>query len=140
MKKFIFSLMTLLMALSFSSCGDVYYYEDVEVVTVPLTADGWTRKSSLDMPVYYAATFNVPELTQWVYNTGTVSCEVVFADARQPLPYVTHHANNMGQTWTRTVDFQYGVRTVTIFVTNSDFYDELPELMNFRLTMTYEQD
>lgn len=140
MKKIIISLMTLLMALSFSSCGDVYYYEDVEVVTVPLTADRWTRMSSPDMPVYYAATFNVPELTQWVYNTGTLTCEVVFSDARQPLPYVTHHANDMGQIWTRTVDFQYGVRTVTIFVTNSDFYDEVPELMNFRLIMTYEQD
>lgn len=141
MKRFFFMLMLALMSLSFSSCGgDVYYYSDQEVIQIKLTADRWTKMSSPDMPGYYAATFDVPVLTQWVYNTATVSCEMVYADARQPLPCVTHYKNDLGEMWTRTVDFQYGIRKVTVYVTNSDFYDEVPELMQFRLTMTFEED
>lgn len=139
MKKILFPLLIALMGLGLSSCGNEnYIYENQEVLHISLTADSWTRCQSEDVPLYYAATFDVPELTRKVYGSGLVSCEIVFSDARQALPYITHYQNAAKEMWTRTVDFQYAVGKVTVFVTTSDHLDEVPEVMDFRLSLVYQ--
>ncbi len=145
MKKSVFLMLLTALVLGFSSCGDsdVYnYYENQDVIqrTLSVGSREWVKMQSENMPVYYAATFQISELNYRVFNTGIVSCEIVLGDSRQPLPYSTHYMNGQGEMWTRTIDFQYKVGEVTIFVTNNDFFDELPESMNFRLSIISEGD
>lgn len=140
MKKSMTLLLFALMAFVFSSCGEyTQTYYDQEVIQLDLTADRWTKHSSETMPVYYSASFDVPELTSYNFRTAVVSCELVYTDSRQPLPVTTHHMNGLGEMWTRTVDFQYGLGYVSIYVTSSDFYDEVPEKMYFRLSILCAQ-
>ena len=85
---------------------------------------------------YYSAHFTTPEITSFVYNNGTINGYVVLDGAQQSLPYVRHYQDT-NAFWTTTVDFDYVVGGINIYVTNSDFAAIRPETMNFRIVMMW---
>lgn len=95
---------------------------------------------------YYTVSFDVPELTDFVYNSGLVQCyQEVNSNgilSQQLLPVVRHYeeydANNNQTTWTETMDYEYETGKVTVFVTYSDFYmKNTPGDRNFRLVLMW---
>jgi hypothetical protein len=104
---------------------------------IPLTvkATDW-YEDFIDGDRFYTAFFSTPEITQFVYAEGIVLCYAVVQDSQIILPYVRHYENN-GLYWTRTVDFDYGVGGVNIYVTCSDFVEEIPETMHFSLKIIW---
>ena len=55
------------------------------------------------------------------------------------MPYVRHYEDINGVLWTRTVDYDYAVGNIAIYVTNSDFIKDLPEKMTFRVVMMWQE-
>lgn len=101
---------------------------------------------------YFYADFDVPELTEFVYDYGMTQCYVEYNSGtegrtQQILPCVRHKeeqvTNNGNTTWvfyTETIDYDYGVGHVRVYYTQSDFDYELntsfaPASMRFRLTL-----
>jgi len=114
--------------------------KDTNVVNLTVRAADWVRHTDIDgLNLYYSYTFDMPEITHDVFANGSVQTYYVIYNAQnvpyvqEVLPYVRHFENNKGALWTRTVDCEYSVGSMTIFVTNSDFLDEIPPLMDFRV-------
>jgi hypothetical protein len=137
---FLFALTTMLV-----SCGDTvvekYTTEDYHIQTINLTAraQDWIINSApnIDIPLYYACTFAMPEINNLVFEQGLVQAYIVFDGVQQVLPFVQHNKNADGVMWTRTIDYRYAVGDLTIFVTNSDFIVDPPEAMNFRAVIMW---
>ena len=80
----------------------------------------------------------MPEITPFVYNSGTVVTYTVLGNSQQTLPYVRHYENALGNLWTQTVDYSFSKGGLDIYVTNSDFYNvDNPASMKFRVVLMY---
>jgi len=126
-----FAVVTLL-----ASCTE----DTTDVVKLSVRSQDWIYNSDSAHfdPLYYSYSFSMPEITSSVYSRGLVQVYMVFDGAQQALPYVQHNQDTNGVdiwNWTRTIDFQYSVGELTVFVTNSDFFDERPEAMDFRVVL-----
>lgn len=104
---------------------------------------------------YFYADFNVPELTQFIYDYGMTQCYIEYDSGteqrtQQLLPCVRHKEEQVTNadnttTWvfyTETIDYDYVVGNVRIYYTLSDFNYELdtsfvPSAMNFRLVLLW---
>lgn len=95
---------------------------------------------------YYRSTWDVPELTEFVFTDGNVNGYIYLYDEKgakyqHDLPYsLPIRVVENGQTfdYTRVIDFVYGVGWVELQLTNSDFvYPTAPEAMDFRIVMTW---
>lgn len=78
----------------------------------------------------------MPEITPSFYAQGSIQAYYVMNGAQQMLPYVRHYEDGLVM-WTRTVDFEYSVGSIRIFVTNSDFAIDPPLGMDFRVVMMW---
>ncbi len=114
----------------------------------------WTYSGDLSNNYFYAD-FNVPEITQTVYDLGMVQCYVEYNSGtegrtQQLLPYTRHNEIEVAQTdsttqwlfYTETIDYDYGIGTVRVYYTQSDFNYELdtafvPSAMRFRLVLLW---
>lgn len=107
---------------------------------INLVANSGDWKENLDQNKinrFYSCHFNIPEITSTVYGDGTIVAYLLIDNAQQVLPYVRHYENLNGAMWTRTIDFDYSVGGVNVYVTNSDFIVDPPEAMNFRLVLMW---
>lgn len=86
---------------------------------------------------YYSCNYNMPEINSTVFNDGNVTVYYVENGVQQPLPYVRHFQNTAGNFWTRTIDYDYSVGKLNIYVTNSDFAVDAPATMNFRAVLMW---
>lgn len=86
---------------------------------------------------YYSSHFNMPEITSFIFNSGTVNTFIKIDNKQQPLPYVRHFENDLLVMWTRTVDYEFLVGGLNVFVTNSDFFKQTPETMRFRVVLMW---
>jgi len=86
---------------------------------------------------YYSCHFNMPEINSTVFNDGSVTGYIMIDNAQQPLPSVRHFQNTAGALWTQTIDFDYVVGGVNVYVTNSDFAVDPPGAMNFRMVLMW---
>lgn len=134
-------LMLLVTATLLASCT-INNSADVSVVTLSIRANQWTPHTDADgYNLFYSRTISMPEITPNLYANGSVLTYYLIYDdynvqiAQQVLPYVRHYENSDGARWTRTVDFEYSPGSITIIVTNSDFLNEVPPLMDFRVVM-----
>lgn len=135
---FIFALATVL-----TSCGDTiveeYTTENYNIKVVNLTAPASSWAAHIDgngLNRYYSCTFDMPEITPAFYELGTIQTYYMMDGAQQALPYVRHFETDLDR-WTRTVDFEYKVGLLTVFVTNSDFAVDPPVGMDFRVVMMW---
>lgn len=109
-----------------------------KIINLQANASDWKEYSDGNkLNRYYSCTFTVPEINAFVFSSGTVVSYIKIGTAQQSLPYVRHYENTDGVLWTRTVDFEYANGSATYFVTNSDFANDPPESMQFRLVLMW---
>ncbi len=85
---------------------------------------------------YYMYSFPYSKLEQYICDEGSVQAYLKSGEYQQALPIVRHHENSRAQ-WTTTTDYEYRPGEITFFVTNSDFIDERPESMTFRVVLMW---
>jgi len=81
---------------------------------------------------FYFVNFTLPELSRDIYQNGLVQCYIDYGNAQAILPLVRHHGDGEFL-WTQTIDYEYSINRITIFVTNSDFFLDPPGRMDFVL-------
>lgn len=116
--------------------------DNTEVRTVNLTvkqSDWVEHVDNNGKNRYYSASFNMPEITSFIYDYGNVQTYIYVNNAQQILPYVRHFEDAVGNLWTRTVDFDYSPGNLIVYVTNSDFIKDLPETMSFRVVILWQK-
>lgn len=136
MKKLILLSITLLLM---SACTTVEEPE-LRMKVIDLTVKSTDWKAYVDnngINLYYSATFNMPEITNYIYQNGDVKCNLIASGAQSPLPSVRHYQNLYDYQWTRTIDYDYTAGDMKVYVTRSDFYAQIPETMNFRVILTW---
>lgn len=137
MKK-LFSL--LFLTLFLIGCEEPYTSEltTKQVYTFQVKSSDWVKKTDkAGLNKYYSASFRIKGLDSYIYNNGTVMAYVMFGDYQQILPYTRHYESEAGQQWTRTIDFDFSEKNIVFYVTSSDFVDEQPEEMVFRVVLMW---
>ncbi len=112
-----------------------------DIIYLEAKASDWTCFTDENgLNAYCACSFNLPELSEDVVEYGTVLCYLCTGNTQAILPCVRHYENEFEERWTRTIDFEYGPGTLSVYVTNSDFYQGDPmEDMTFRLVIMYAE-
>ncbi|MDO4190711.1 MAG: hypothetical protein Q4D14_03355 [Bacteroidales bacterium] len=109
-----------------------------KIINLTVPANAWVEYAdNNNQNNYYRALFDVPEINDFIYNSGLVICYHEVNNSQIILPYVRHNQDQDGNYWTTTVDFDYAVGSVAIYVTHSDFADDPPGEMNFRLVLMW---
>ncbi|NLT04427.1 MAG: hypothetical protein GXY09_11260 [Bacteroidales bacterium] len=108
------------------------------VINVDVKSSDWVAKVDGDgLCLHYTCGIDLPELTPFIYNNGIVQVHYDMDGAQQLLPYVRHYQNTAGNLWTTTIDYDYEVGFMTLYVTNSDFVNERPKDMSFRIVLLW---
>ncbi len=126
-------------------------FVNYKVIDLQINQNEWKYSNIADNN-YYIATFNMPEITSYIYNNGVVSVYREYKTGtsnaiQTPLPQTRHKeyfdatANAWGF-YTETVDYEYGVGFTSIVYTASDFaYTEdatiVPDAMHFRVVIQW---
>lgn len=125
-------------ALLFVSCKQEDNGTSWEIINLEVRSSDWTVNTDDNgLNRYYFCAFEMPEITSAIYSQGTVLAYYTMDGAQIILPYVRHYENVDGDMWTQTVDFDYSVGVLNVYVTNSDFFDEVPPAMNFRVVLMW---
>lgn len=122
-----------------------------KVIFLDARESDWQRKAvdTDGSNAFYQVSFDIPELDKFIYDEGLVQCYIEY-DAgtdnasQQLLPKVLHRedydSENNQMLWTETIDYDYTVGNVNIYLTYSDFpgADIKPEgNMTFRLVLMW---
>ncbi len=127
-------------------------FVNFKIIDLQINQSEWTYSNVADNN-YYIATFDMPEITPYIYNNGVVQVYREYNtgsnNAIQTLLPQTRHneyfdatANAWG-TFTETVDYEYGVEFMSIVYTASDFaYTDnpanfRPDAMHFRVVIQW---
>lgn len=86
---------------------------------------------------YYYATVDIRSLSYQIYDGGLVNCYLYEGGAQSQLPITRYFKDDKGINWSRTIDYEYTKDEVTFFVSLSDFREEIPENMEFRVVMIW---
>ncbi|MDR0810866.1 MAG: hypothetical protein LBN23_01110 [Paludibacter sp.] len=136
MKKILFIILGTLL---FVSC-DTSYPVDLtkkQVFNFEVKAKDWVKYSeSNGLNPYYKCHFNINAGSGYSLDDCAVLAYINFGDYEQSLPW-TRHFENTSNIWTRTVDFDYSLRDINFYVTNSDFANDPPETMYFRVVFIW---
>jgi len=132
------TLLLFVIAVFVVSCNDSS--KDIQLNSLNLKAKStdWVVNVDQDgLNRFYSCHFNMPEITQGVFNSGLVNAYIVLDNptAQEALPYVRHFQNLAGNLWTQTIDFDYSLGGINVYVTNSDFAVDPPADMNFRVVV-----
>lgn len=126
-----------LIATTFASCKKENVLSKWHVIELPVNTNDWVAIPNQNNVNCYTVNFNVPELKQNVFQDGLVVCYQYYDGRQINLPSVRHYQDGEFF-WTQTIDYEYYVGGVQIFLTNSDFYyDEKPGNMLFVLQILY---
>lgn len=137
MKKAILFLMA---AVLLFSCEDNSYPEDLttkQTFNLKVNANDWTEYTGSSGERYYYCFVKINEITNTIYERGSVTAYIDYDDRQQVLPYVRHMRNSAGSMWTRTIDYDVTRDGVTFYVTNSDFAIDPPGTMYFRVLLMW---
>ena len=143
MKKTLF---LFLIALSVISCqgpvgpeGPQGYGTNWKIINLVANSSDWVENvDPAGLNRYYSTHFSMPEIDSNVFNNGTVLSYIMINNSTQEnLPYVRHFQNAAGAFWTQTIDYDYSVGSLNVYVTNSDFVSDPPVAMNFRVVLMW---
>lgn len=141
-----------LLAVMFSLAGCTYYDNSEpcrfhkQTVKLVVNEREWAYDESVNQ---FYCHFNVPEITESVYDYGEISVSREYnagtKNAYQvALPETTYKKEDLGNDqyayYAQHVDYVIGIGYVEVFYTISDFFypdGEGPEAMDFRLQITY---
>ncbi len=108
-----------------------------EVINIKVKSTDWVRNTDTNNAVYYSAMVSVPKLTEFVYDFGNVINYIYYGTSQQTLPTVRHNKDDKNNYWTTTIDYDFAIGNVKYYVTNSDFFDQVPSDMYFRLVLMW---
>ncbi len=125
-------------------------FVNYKIIDLQINQNEW-EYPGYDNNNFFVGSFAMPEITSHIYNNGLVQVYREYntgtKDARQILLPQTRHnevqlSNGNWAFYTETVDYEYGVGTLSIFYTASDFDYELnqtfvPEPMHFRAVLMW---
>lgn len=136
------TLLSLLLGLVLFSCTDEPMIESLDRKQVYYFSVNSSRdwKQGADengLNPYYHATFKIRGLTDLVFDKGAVLVYLDNGDYQQVLPYIRHYENAEGARWTKTIDYDLEIGKITFYVTYSDFADEKPEGMDFKVILMW---
>ncbi len=141
MRKLKTNLLLVVFAFMLASCGDniTNVNTNWKIVDLEVKSTDWIENvDAYGKNRYYSCHFNMPEITSFIFNSGTVNTFIKFVNVQQPLPYVQHLENSdSSMRWTRTVDYEYLVGGLNVFVTNSNFVRDTPVTMHFRVVLMW---
>lgn len=110
----------------------------MKTLNLSVSAQEWTPHTDINgQNLYYFHTFPLTQITPAIYDQGLVQVYLYNNGGQQQLPYVQHNENLDGARWTRTVDYDYAAGDLTVYVTSSDFFNEIPEQMFFRVVLMW---
>lgn len=129
-----FALATLLVSCNFNSVDNT----TMKTLNLSVSSQEWTPHTDINgQNLYYYHTFPLTQITPSIYDAGLVQAYLYHNNGQQMLPYVQHNENLDGARWTRTIDFDYSTSDLTVYVTSSDFFNEIPEQMFFRVVLMW---
>ena len=109
-----------------------------QVINLVVEENQWIEKKDFDnINRYYSSSFKMPEIGSQVYNKGVVIAYLDNYDYQLILPNVRHYENLQGVRWTETIDYEYSNGSITFFVTSSDFFENPPAKMYFRVVLMW---
>jgi hypothetical protein len=109
-----------------------------QVYSFRVKATDWIEKAdNAGLNKFYSASFSINGLNSYIYDEGSVTTYMVYSNYQQVLPYTRHYENFNGQKWSRTIDFDFSVKNIVFYVTNSDFDKDPPEEMYFRVVLMW---
>ena len=122
----------------------------IQIVVINVPQESW-QYSDAGSNNYFFATVDMPEIPETVFDGGLIKMYRTFnydtKNATQmEMPYIRHsEMQNQAGEWifyTETVDYEFGIGTITVYYTASDFDYELdntfvPEAMQFRCVIMY---
>ncbi len=125
-------------------------FVNYKIIDLQINQNEWEYSNGANNN-FFSATFSMPEITSHIYNNGLVQVYREYntgtSQARQILLPQTRHnevqlASGDWAFFTETVDYEYGVGTLSIFYTVSDFDYEIntsfvPETMHFRAVIMW---
>lgn len=142
-----------LIFLGLTSCNKQEIIKGVEfesiLINVPQKSWNYTNDDSNN---YFYATVDMPEITEYAFDNGLIKVYRTYNfDTNNPtqieLPYVRPMEryfpdDDFWEFYTEQIDYEYGIGTMTLFFTMSNFDYELdesliPENMQFRCVIGY---
>ncbi len=100
-----------------------------------------------DNEKYYYVDFEIPELTQHVFDDGNLSGYILLSDreaepgaidAKASLPYTEFHMEDDGYRWQKKYDINFEVGYVRIFLEYSDFaVEDKPGTTKFNVVLMW---
>jgi hypothetical protein len=131
-------LLFLLITISIISCRNSDNDINMKIINLTVKSTDWVENvDTAGLNRYYSCHFSMPEITSSIFNNGTASAYIMLSNVQQVLPYVRHYENTAGELWTQTIDFDYSVGGMNIYVTNSDFAVDPPGAMDFRIVLMW---
>ena len=142
MKKIILFISIALLAVScqgpVGSEGPQGYGTNWKIINLKVAAKDWVATTDNNgLNKWYSCHFTMSEITSFVFTDGTTLTYFLDNGIQQPLPYVQHYEDANLNLWTRTIRFDYAVGGMNLYVTNSDFANDPPVAMNFRVVLMW---
>lgn len=153
MKKIIYLMASALLFAGLTSCNkqEPDYGVRFQSVLINVPQKSWTY-SNIDNNNYFCATVDMPEITEYAFDNGLVKLYRTYNfDSSNPtqieMPYIHpmerfFPEENYWEFYNEELDYEFGIGTLTIFFTMSNFdyeVDEslIPENMQFRCVIGY---
>lgn len=125
---------------------------ELKTVLITVKSNQWVYSNTKDgLNNYFYATVDMPEITQDVFKTGLIKMYRVWdwgssSAVQMEMPFSRHNEEYWEDSetdeygwnfYTESLDYEFGVGTMTICYTLSDFYyeideDYVPDQMQFR--------
>ena len=110
---------------------------NMKIINLSALSTSWKGSTDANgLNRYYTCHFSMPEITSFVYTSGSVTAYIKKSDSQQILPFV-QHLETATNRWTRTIDYEYSPGGIDLYVTNSDFAIDPPGAMDFRVVLTW---
>ena len=86
---------------------------------------------------YYTYHYSIPLITSSAFDTAKINSYILTGSSsnQQTLPYVGHLQNTAGKSWTQTIDFDYAVGGINLYITNSALNADPPGTMDFNVVI-----
>lgn len=109
-----------------------------QIYTFTISKSDWkesTDNNGLNRHYYCERTIN--GIGSEIYKRGGVMVYWENNGFQQTLPSTRYYENTKGDRWAKTIDYEFSNRNITFYVTNSDFAQDAPEEMKFRVVLIW---
>lgn len=107
-------------------------------IDIKVKSNDWILNSdTAGVTTYYTFHYPMPAITSSVYDTATINSYILTSSqpALQTLPYSGHLQNAKGTSWTQTIDFDYAIGSINVYVSNSGLNADPPGPMDFNVVI-----